>query len=220
MGASLERMAATLYPHALTTLDNLKGRLGITTTGFDQTLTRLINQITDRIERLCNRQFASRAGNTTLNVYTQEVYDGQDGGRFLQLRQAPVASLSSFQYRAGVPTAPAWTDFVPTTYEIDQNGRTGMIRVYGGVPRGTSNLRATYTAGYAVDWAHEGQATHTLPSDLTALCEKMCVREFQRRTSVGKSSESASGASTTWSKDLDDDDKATIAAYTLTSFYA
>lgn len=220
-------MALTIYPYALTTLANLKDRLGIQSaqTGFDNLLIRMINQHTDLIERACgNRQFAGRTAGQ-LNTYTNEVYDGQTGGRFMVLRQAPVFSLTVFQWRAGVPTNPAWTDFVPTVYELDQldnNGmcRTGMIRVYGGVPRGSSNLRATYTAGYKVDWANEGQVTHTLPADLTQLCEKLCVRAFQRRASTGKQSESAKEASVSWNSKFDDDDMLVIMEYTRPALYA
>jgi hypothetical protein len=218
-------MALQLKLYALTTLANLKDRLQLTTTGFDTSLTRLINQQTDWLEAQCgNRQFVSRTGNTVLNTYTHEVYDGGTGGRFLYLRQAPVFSLALFQWRAGVPTNPAWTDFVPVTYELDQtdaNGmcRTGMIRVYGGVPTGSSNIRATYTAGYAVDWANEGSATHTLPSDLTDICEQLCVREFTQRNSFGKAAESAEKASTTWMKDLDKRVEAKILEYTRPQLY-
>ena len=53
-------MALKLYPYALTSLANVKNRLSITNTGWDDFLTRLINRWTDYIERQCgNRSLPS-----------------------------------------------------------------------------------------------------------------------------------------------------------------
>jgi hypothetical protein len=128
-------------------------------------------------------------------------------------------SLSSFQYRAGTPSNPSWTDFIPDQYEL-MNPRTdpisglvwypsGMVRVYGALPTVSSNaVRATYVAGYPVDWANaEDRSTHMLPGDLTSVCENLVVRRFKRRQLAGQNSQSLEGASTQgWRNSLDAED--------------
>lgn len=215
-------MALQIKPYALTTLQNVKDLLVHQTSEWDAVLTRLINGATDWIEAECDRQFASRTGNTVLNTYAQEVYDGGvSSSAHLQLRQFPVVpgSVSGFQYRTGTPDAPYWTDFPATNFELQSEGRTGEVRVYGGLPYGTGNVRVTYVAGYAVDWANQGGSTHRLPSDLTDLCERMVIRRFKQRESYGKSSEGVSGgASVSWRGTLEEDDTETIAAHSRRVF--
>ena len=211
-------MALKLYPYALTSLANVKNRLSITNTGWDDFLTRLINRWTDYIERQCgNRQFASRTGSSTLNTYTQEVYDGGDGAQgYLTLRQAPVVpgSVTLLQFRSGSPADPVWTDFPTTNYELHRDGTDGTIRVYGGMPHGVNNMRVTYIAGYIIDWTNEGDTTkHNLPAELTSLCEDLVIKNFKRRESIGKKSEGAQGTNTVYADIVEEEDQATMANF-------
>ena len=52
-------MATTAY--ALTSLQRVKDRLGLTSSGFDSLLERLINASTDLIESYCGRRFKETA---------------------------------------------------------------------------------------------------------------------------------------------------------------
>jgi hypothetical protein len=116
-----------------------------------------------------------------------------------------ISGLISFQWRAGTPDYPSWTSFFPPQYELEQQGYSGIVRVYGPIPRIYSNMvRATYVAGFAVNWANQGDgATHLLPSDLTNLCENLVVRIFKRAPLEGKASEGLQGATTAWKDKLD-----------------
>lgn len=127
-----------------------------------------------------------------------------------------VSGLISFQWRAGTPSNPNWTSFIPDQFELDQQGRSGIIRVYGSIPGLYNNMiRATYVAGYPVNWANAGDgATHQLPADLTNLCENLVVRIFKRRLLDGKASENIQGATTSWRDTLDAFDLNVIANYT------
>jgi len=119
------------------------------------------------------------------------------------LRNTPVfpaadgIHIASFQWRAGTPSNPSWTDFIADQYELI-NPRTdpisgqiwypsGMIKVYGVMPRIYSNMiRASYTAGYPVNWANpEDHNTHWLPGDITSVCENLVVRRVKRRGLAG-----------------------------------
>jgi hypothetical protein len=126
-----------------------------------------------------------------------------------------ISGLISFQWRAGTPSNPSWTDFIQDQYELDQMGRAGIIRVYGSIPGLYNNMiRATYVAGFPADWQNAGNgATHQLPSDLTDTCENIVVRTYKRRMVDGKASEAIQGATTSWRDQFDAHDRNVIANY-------
>jgi hypothetical protein len=187
---------------------------------FDLVLGRLINWASNYINNECGRT------SFVQQTYVNDTYSiGNSGQDTLLLRNTPVFSISSFQWRAGTPTNPSWTDFIPDQYELI-DPRTdpisgliwypsGMVRVYGVLPTLTSNMiRATYVAGYPVDWANaEDRSTHLLPGDITGVCENLVVRRFKRRQLGGMSSQALEGATHSWRNDLDADDKDVLAQY-------
>ncbi len=129
-----------------------------------------------------------------------------------------VNGVVSFNWRAGTPNAPSWTAFIPDQYELLQDGKAGILRIYGVLPRLYDNMaQVTYWAGYLINWEYAGDATkHTLPSNVSATVENLVVRRFKRRQYAGKLSEGLEGASTTWDKELDREDKDVIEQYRLT----
>jgi hypothetical protein len=132
---------------------------------------------------------------------------------FLLLKQAPVSSLTSFQYRSGTPSNPAWTNFPTDSYELVGDGASGLIKVYGGLPKGVNVVRATYVGGYKIDFPNAGAATHTLPFDLTELCERLVVKAFKKREAAGVSTQAAGEAASTWINELEIEDKLVIGRY-------
>jgi hypothetical protein len=190
---------------------------------FDTVLTRMINSVSDYISNECGRFSFVR------QTYTNDTYSIDNPRQsFLQLRNTPV--FSSLQWRAGTPTNPNWTDFIADQYELVDprtdpiSGLTwypsGMVRVYGVVPRIYSNMiRATYVAGYPVDWANAGnRTTHLLPADLTSLCENLVVRKFKRRQLGGMSAQGLEGATHSWRNELDADDLDVLGQYRQLNF--
>lgn len=189
-------------------------------TAYDAVLVRAINYATNFINNYCGRfSFVQQ-------TFTNETYSITSPGQsFLILRNTPVFSISSFQWRAGTPSNPSWTDFLDDQYELvdprtDPVSGTvwypsGMVRVYGVLPRIYSNMiRATYVAGYPVNWDNpEDHNTHWLPGDLTSVCENLVVRRFNRRQLGGKSSQSLDGAQTTWRQALDQEDLEILGQY-------
>lgn len=198
-------MAEQIYTHALTTVARVKDQLSITVSGHDSVLTRMINEATDLIETMCDRRFKS-------TTYVNEVYSHQ-GGPYLVLKQAPVTALTTFEYAAGYPSNKAWTSFLATEYELSGDGQSGIIDGQAGFPKGSNIMRVSYTAGYLIDWGNAGAATHTLPADLSGLCERLVIRRFKKREAEGKSSESFDGASVTWDTKLNNEDMAIINKY-------
>lgn len=202
-------MAESAYSYALTTKARVKDKLGITVSTLDTVIDRLINSATDWIENACGgKRFLS-------TTYTNEVYsvDGP-GQKYLPLRQSPVTALSALSYRAGTPSTPSWTAFTSDQYELVEDGKTGLVRVYFTLPYGENVVRATYTAGYLIAWAAAGDnSTHTLSADISELCDRLVVKAFKRREQMGKSSEGFEGSTVTWAREMDEDDKQTIGRY-------
>ncbi len=83
-------------------------------TAFDNVLIRLINWATNYIGNECGRP-----GGFVQQTYTNDTYsiDNQRQS-FLTLRNIPVFSLTSLQWRAGTPTNPSWTAFIADQFEL------------------------------------------------------------------------------------------------------
>lgn len=193
--------------YALTTKSRVKDRLGLTTGNFDTLLDRLIAAATDLIESACNRKFLYQ-------TYTNEVYSiYNQNQKMLPLNNVPVGTVTAVQYRFGLKTSPNWTDFNTNDWEVVGDGKSGLIRIWG-LPAGASTLnalnsvRVSYTAGYLIDFSNAGSPTaHTLPFDLSDLCERLVTKMFKRREHEGKISETFEGTTVSWDKLISDDDK-------------
>lgn len=206
-------MAETIYTHALTTVARVKNRLTISASTHDAELLRIINGITDFIESYCARRFKS-------TTYTNEVYSIHSSSKkSLKLKNNPVTVLTSLEYSVGTPSNKSWTAYIADDYELHEDGKSGLVRVYGIMPQGTNTIRATYTAGYLIDWNNYGTSSHTLPADLTEVAERMVVKAFKMRENA-KTNEAFDGASVTWDAYLSKDDKVMLAKYKrLPEFY-
>jgi hypothetical protein len=198
-------------------------------TSFDGLLIRYINSVTNYINNECGRfSFVQQ-------TYVNDTYSiTSPNQKYLTLRNTPVfpaaaddVHVTSFQWRAGTPSNPSWTNFIADQYELLDprtdpiSGKvwypSGMMRIYGVLPRIYSNMiRVSYVGGYPVNWANpEDHNTHWLPADITGVCENMVVRKFKRRDLAGKSSEAIAGATISWRNDLDAEDKDVLGQYKL-----
>lgn len=165
---------------------------------------------------LFNIQGLFPQGTTVISVSGNNVTMSQPASVSIAGAQFEISGLISFQWRAGTPTNPNWTDFTQDQFELDQQGHSGIVRVYGVMPRIYNNmLRTTYLAGFPYDWQNAGNniGTHQVPSDLTDTCENIVVRLFKRRQLAGQASENLQGATVSWRNDLDAQDKAVINHY-------
>ncbi len=206
-------MAEIIYTHALTTVARIKDRVTITASSHDAELIRIINGITDFIELYCARRFKSTA-------YTNEVYSVRSNMlKSLRLKNSPVTALTTLEYSVGTPSNKSWTAYIADDYELHEDGKSGLVRVYGIMPQGVNTMRATYTAGYLIDWSNYGTSSHTLPADLTEVAERMVVKAFKMRENA-KTTEAFDGASVTWDSYLSKDDKIILSKYKrLPEFY-
>lgn len=129
-----------------------------------------------------------------------------------------IIGLVSVQYRAGTPSNPTWTGFITDQFELVGDGKSGLVRVYGNL-YGMNNLRATYWAGYLIDFTHEGDPTqHSLPYDLTELAERLVIRAYKRRDAEAEKTVSGPQSSVTWADFVDDIDIEVIDRYSRAIF--
>lgn len=129
---------------ALTTKARIKDRLKITETGFDDLFDRLIVATTKRMSQMCNRRFLQA-------TYTRELYDGCSvtGSRIstLLLKNAPVHSITTIEYKTGLNSDPTWTAFDEDDYDVDM--AYGILYFKFLLPAGKQNIRITYNAGWS-----------------------------------------------------------------------
>lgn len=193
----------TAIEYALTTTARVKERLDIDVSDHDTRLDGMVNGVTAFIEKYCGgRRFKQ-------TTHTQEIYNGNmlvgDNKSFLVLRNAPVSTLTTFQYRTGSKSNPTWVTFQENSFE--EMNSVGIIKVHGGLPRGEQNLRVTYTAGYLIDFANYGnEDLHTLPYELTELAERLVTKIFKKREAEGLESQGFDNANTVWRQLLDESD--------------
>lgn len=189
--------------YSLTTVDRVRNlRLRIENDGFDTLFANLINAVSDFIEGECNRRFMKTDYEEFHTVHSY-------GQKMLVLRNSPVAEVTAFEYRSGTKTNPTWNAFDPDSWELDEEA--GIIETNGMLEK---FLKVSYSAGYLIDWEnYDDEESHTLPSDITDLAERMVVKWYKRREAEGKMSEGFDGAQIAWRDDLTKDDQATLNRY-------
>ncbi len=78
--------------------------------------------------------------------------------------------------------------------------------------------RVTYQAGYKIDFDNAGNTTkHTLPADISRLCDNLVVRWLKRRDFAGMNSKTLDSSTINFRDKLDQDDLNIISQYRLVS---
>lgn len=175
-----------------TTEEKVKARLSNYNDDWDELLKDLIRASGARINTYCGRDFRRL-------THTQELHDGlnSNGGATgrIFLKNYPVVSITTLSYRSSKAAVDSWLDYYSYDYDVDLSA--GIVSlVNGSFPAETRNLRATYVAGYLIDFTDEdNSAVHTLPADITWAATELCVRWFNNREKAGQASEGNSGGS-------------------------
>ena len=199
--------AITTPPNALTTAARVKANLGITVTDHDAVINQYVAECSEFIENMCNRRF-KRA------TYTQELYNGSyaDGSakNCLVLNAAPLVSISLPEYRTGLKSNPNWVTYPSDNYQEE----LAPAIINGRMPAGIQNIRATYVAGYLIDFTDPYNSTlHTLPAEISGLCERLVARRFKKRDSEGRTSDGFGGSTVTWGKLIEEADQSILSNY-------
>lgn len=177
----------------LTTTAKVKEQLGIptATTTYDTLIAGIVTDTSAQVEAFCNRNFLEAS-------YTQ-YFDTCYGDTKLFLKNYPVSSITTVKYRGGNYGTPTWYSYPTTEYLL--NAESGKISFAGKMPEAERFIQAIYTGGYKIDFAHEGTATHTLPTDLTTIVTDLCATSYNLLKTGGIASESTEGQSVTY-KDI------------------
>lgn len=129
---------------ALTTKERIKDRIDITVTDFDSLIDSLILSTTARIQQATGRRFIQA-------TYTNELHDGSEMGgmarQYLILKNGPLQSVTSVEYKTGTNSNPSWVTLSEDDYDVDLTA--GLVRMLNGFPRGFQNIRVTYTGGFS-----------------------------------------------------------------------
>lgn len=184
-------MAFALLPYALTTVAKVKTYAGIDSadTTHDDFISQLINAWSDFAQTYCGRRFLSQQ-------YI-EVKDAKAHSNRLFLNQSPVSAVALLEYRTGIPSAITWMTFDANSYLVYlASGYLQFFAKLAGYPQG---YRVTYTAGYLINWANEGDnLTHTLPADLTGVITEIVATKVLTAKAAGVNMESTEGQSITY----------------------
>lgn len=185
-----------IVSNALTTLARVKIFLGISSDTYDGLFIMLINQATEYIENYTHRLMKEA-------TRTEEVYDGT-GGESIVLRNFPVTAFTKLEYNGSGDGSEDWVEFDSTDYYWETDGR--LILVGGKFSKKPKGYRATYTAGYKIDFDNEANTVlHTLPAGLEMACLRLISALFNSRRAAGIQSETLGDQSVTYSKVLLDD---------------
>ncbi len=156
---------------ALTTLDKLKGKLGISGAAEDSELEFLIESQSERFTgELCR-------GHLHYDVAFQDVVDAESGASSMKLSRVPVLSITTIEIMGSDGSFSA----VDVNHWVDgrwiiQAGCWAAPSMYASVTR---RYRITCAAGWitpqqAIDLA----LTRTLPRDIEAAVLELCMYEY------------------------------------------
>jgi hypothetical protein len=150
---------ATLNDNALTSLADVKESLNVPSSDHtkDNLIIRKINQASQAIENYCERVFKAAD-------YVEQI-NGSDTDE-LTLRQRPVNTFTSLEYRSGVTNVDSWFTMSSNYYFVDNS--PGLLKLLFGARGKWDAWRATYNAGYT-----------TIPSDLQEACASLAAYYVQ-----------------------------------------
>lgn len=176
----------------LTTLDQFKDFLGLTSTDEDAQLRAILDSVEQAVESWCRRKFKSA-------TYT-EYHDGH-GQKLLILEHRPLTEItgvwvdSQGYYGHGANAfagaTDEWTlgtDFVPKRLDESESNGSLLVALKGlGLgsgywPLGEGNIKVTYTAGYAAIPEDLILAVHQLGQSVRNAAEKGVVGTMRSET--------------------------------------
>lgn len=173
---------------ALVSLTDTKTYLGIANTTSDARLELLIDSVSDRIERLCGRQFVARA-------YTTRVSGA--GTDWLILPNRPVNSITSIAYVTGAGSDESTTLIESTDYRFE--AETGIVsRCVGGILWDTSEDRGDDGRAFAEGFKNyevvysAGYASTSIPADLKLIALEMVASGYYTSGGVDPTKQSES----------------------------
>jgi hypothetical protein len=170
------------------TIDDIKNRLGITSTDHDQTIGRIVLGLEAIFDRYCRRKIIQTGEDVT------EYYAGM--GRHLQILYYPIISITTIKesYSYDFDSATALT--VDTSYRLVGTGKSGILyRIGSSWPDQEDAIQIVYRGGYCSAADTPGDSETALPADLREAAIEQGSFVFKRRDDIGLSSVGFTGGS-------------------------
>jgi len=170
-----------IVSYGLTTVARVKSFLGISASTHNTLLEILINQVSDFVEKFCDRRFLK-------TVYSNQVYDGNGSNKML-LKQYPIVSGETFslERRDSYNNQSSFSTIDSEAYFVKEE--EGIIEYVGSyIPEGAvfikapQHYRVTYTAGYDFDNVTPGNTLESVGiGDLEYAVWKLVAKAFNNR---------------------------------------
>ena len=185
-------------------------------------LPHISDQDQDFIENLIETFYAraeTETGRTFLkSASATEVFSPRAGQMSLRLSRYPIASITSIKDESDGDFS--GSDSLDTdNYEIASLGSEGVVRIrYNGFSGGAGSVQVVYSGGLIEKPNHVHAAT-SVPWDLRMAAIRQVAYWYQRRSSLGVTSESVNGMSVALSveQDLLPDVRTTLGNYSPTT---
>jgi len=170
------------------TLEDVKSRLGISSTDHDTVIARIIAGTGKIFDSYCQRTLLLTAADVT------EFYTG--AGLYLHLRRSPIISITSIKEAIDYDFDSADELVENDDYRIMNGGVNGILcRIYACWPSTPDATQVIYRGGFAAADAVLGEGETALPDDIReAAIEQACLF-FKRKDDLGLSSVSFEGGS-------------------------
>lgn len=170
------------------TLTDVKDRLGIDKTDYDE----LINRIIVGMEAIFNGQT-----NRELIVTAADVTDYFAGmGTMLQLKRYPIVSITSIKEALDFSFASAAVLVADTDYRQLAGGERGMLyRIYMNWSQVPDSVQIIYRGGYCSAGQTPDTGEHGLPPDLREAAIEQASFIFKRKDDIGLSGVGFEGGS-------------------------
>lgn len=162
----------------LAQLDKVKARVGLIDTSMDEMITRVIEAVSVRFDRECNRTLARTVG-------AVEEFDGADTE--IVVRCYPIETVSRFELKAS--EAEGWVEQSMPRYLVRRSCVISLSQALSFVSRdafgGLGVGRVTYTGGYVLPGTTVGSGQTALPVDLESAAVEQVAAWFQQRDKLG-----------------------------------
>lgn len=170
------------------TLADVKDRLGLDKTDYDQVINRIIVGMEAIFDRQTNRE---------LIVTAADVTDYCAGmGTMLQLKRYPIVSLTSIKEALDFDFASATALVANTDYRQLTGGERGILyRMYMNWSQVPDSVQIIYRGGYCPADQTPGANEHALPGDLREAAIEQASFIFKRRDDIGLSGVGFEGGS-------------------------
>ncbi len=172
------------------TTDDVKTRLGISDSDYDDMIAAIIAGLTGRFDAFCGRTLLQTAADVT------EYYTG--GSPYLQLNRYPLIAVTSIKeaWDRDFDNATALT--ADDDYWQMNGGKNGIIhRNLSRWPIRPDSIQVIYRGGFAAAGDEPGTGESTLPAEIREAAIMQAAFVFKRRDDIGLSGVAFEGGSIT-----------------------